>query len=90
LLQFQIHRFEPCGIVADKGEPTVSDSKIGMTPGDYVISPRRAAHHNRGDEMPVFNEVQFGDLPGESETTRLQDGYGWGLRVAAARPEGTL
>ena len=76
-LQYHRHRSEHWVIVAGRGEATVADTKIEVTPGDYVVIPCGATHriHNTGTEPLVFVEVQYGDLLDESDITRLEDDY---------------
>jgi mannose-6-phosphate isomerase-like protein (cupin superfamily) len=78
--RFHKHRPEHWVIVAGMGEPTVGDSKVGVTLCAHVVIPCGALHHthNTSDEMLAFVEVQCGKLLDESGITRLDDDYGQG------------
>src|SRR3546814_3910523 len=68
-LQFHRHRSEHWVIVAGNGEATVDETIAQLKPGDHVIIPCGAKHRirNTGGELLVFVEVQFGEIPDESD-----------------------
>jgi mannose-6-phosphate isomerase len=78
-LSYQYHqkRSEVWTIVRGKGTITLNDEVNEYHPGDVIEIPQGAKHRieNRGEEVLVFIEVQFGSYFGEDDIVRIEDDY---------------